>query len=285
MATPDRAIIVAEIGSTWGRDLDVALRLIDDVTAAGADVVKAQWLSSAQALADRRGAYGYIGQYGLLEYPVKWLAEMSERCHARGARFACTAYLAADVRPVACFADVVKVASFEAGDLVFVGHAATVCKEETRELVVSTGMMSLTEAHGVAVIAGRITVGLTLLHCVSAYPTPDDQAALGGIEALRRRIGPSVTRIGYSDHTATLMTGALAVMAGATMLEKHVRPVVADPANPDVAFGALMPGDFGQYVAAVRMAEAMRGPIYKAPQPCEAEMMKYRAWTRAFQAY
>ena len=56
------------------------------------------------------------------------------------------------------------------------------------------------------------------MHCVSGYPTPDENAALGGRMAMQRI---NANALGYSDHTTSVDTGALAVAGGACLLEKH----------------------------------------------------------------
>ena len=80
---------------------------------------------------------------------------------------------------------------------------------------------------------------------------------------------------GYSDHTHDVLTGALAIAAGARILEVHFRLNDTDPANPDYAT-ALSPGQLKDYISLVRKAELMMGDGIKRPQPAEAEMMKYR---------
>ena len=42
---------------------------------------------------------------------------------------------------------------------------------------------------------------LTLLHCVSAYPTPMEESNLAAIETLRNEFGGA---IGWSDHTVNI---------------------------------------------------------------------------------
>ena len=59
--------------------------------------------------------------------------------------------------------------------------------------------------------------GVVLLHCVSAYPVPDEQANLRAIPALAA-LG---TVVGYSDHTIGIEAAPLAVALGARVIEKH----------------------------------------------------------------
>ena len=61
---------------------------------------------------------------------------------------------------------------------------------------------------------------------------------------------------GYSDHTANVWTGAVAVGCGAQIIEVHVRAYDTDPANPDYAT-ALDPDEFRFYAQGVRTAERL----------------------------
>lgn len=61
-------------------------------------------------------------------------------------------------------------------------------------------------------------IDLTLLHCVSSYPTKTEDANLGVIEWLKQ-FG---CRVGYSDHENGIMVAPVAVALGAKVIEKHV---------------------------------------------------------------
>jgi sialic acid synthase SpsE len=95
---------------------------------------------------------------------------------------------------------------------------------------------------------------LVLLHCVSSYPTPIEQANLRAIVSLRRRYRLPV---GYSDHTTTTFTGALALAAGAWVIEKHFT-LDRRQAGPDHAM-SLEPPALTEYVMGIRRAEAAMG--------------------------
>jgi N,N'-diacetyllegionaminate synthase len=107
---------------------------------------------------------------------------------------------------------------------------------------------------------------ITLLACTLAYPTADDDAELGRIEALRVEF-PWVDGHGYSDHTLRTDTALAAVVAGATMLEKHVT-LNPDGGVPDDRM-ALDPPRLRQYVAYARLGERMRGTGNLAPTDAE----------------
>lgn len=61
---------------------------------------------------------------------------------------------------------------------------------------------------------------LSVLHCVSKYPTPLDETGIHLIGDLKKHFPKS--KIGLSDHSAKISTNLLAVSQGAEILEFHV---------------------------------------------------------------
>ena len=59
---------------------------------------------------------------------------------------------------------------------------------------------------------------LTLLHCISLYPTPAEKANLATISYLKSKYDVPV---GYSDHTKGISACLYAVALGASLIEKH----------------------------------------------------------------
>ena len=55
------------------------------------------------------------------------------------------------------------------------------------------------------------------MHCVSSYPVKDENANLNRINWLKTLHD----NVGYSDHTQSTLVPALAIMNGATVIEKH----------------------------------------------------------------
>jgi N-acetylneuraminate synthase/N,N'-diacetyllegionaminate synthase len=121
-------------------------------------------------------------------------------------------------------------------------------------LLVSTGAANLNEiSSSVAWLRGW-NARFALLHCISSYPTPREDANLCWIAELAERFNVPV---GFSDHTTDTISGALAVAAGAVILEKHLTHDRAAP-GPDHA-ASLDSEGFAEYVRLARMAEQMRG--------------------------
>lgn len=253
-----RTLIIAEVGSTHDGVTDRMGWLIRAAKQAGADACKFQWTSSPDRLATRRKAEDYKGAYQTIAFGAGMLPWLKTLCDATGIEFMCSVYLPEDIPVVAPLVTRFKVASFEAMDETFIKAHFPFGKP----LIVSTGMTrreDLFWLHGDAAIS--------LLHCVSAYPAPPEEMNLAVL-----RDGPFD---GLSDHTTSVLTGAVAVGAGATILEKHLRLDYTDPANPDFPH-SLPPNPFALYVQNVRLAERLMGSDVKQPQPSEAAMMRYR---------
>ncbi len=119
-----------------------------------------------------------------------------------------------------------------------------------KPLILSAGASTLQEVGRACTWLRGIRERLAVLQCVSSYPTPSEMAELGGIEAIADIFDGVV---GYSDHTASERTGALAVAAGAGILEKHMT-YDKNATGPDHG-ASLEPEEFRQYRAYARIAK------------------------------
>ncbi|MCD2324459.1 N-acetylneuraminate synthase family protein [Sphingomonas sp. IC-56] len=111
---------------------------------------------------------------------------------------------------------------------------------------------------------------LYLLQCNSAYPTPKADCNVAvvrhyhGLSQADHRIVP-----GYSSHDFGWLASALAVAAGARMVEKHVKLGNSDWAHFDAVAVDLTTSDFRDYVAMIREAEELVGSGNKVINPSE----------------
>lgn len=269
-----RTFIIAELGGIAEGRLSAMRQQVAACAAAKVDAVKAQWVSDPLALVDARHAQGYAGAYQHLAYPAEWLRLLKAEATAVGLRCGCSVYLADDVIAVAPLGlDFLKVSSFEAGASALVERVRSWSALTHRPVYISTGMA---EADAVSELLNQRALGqlidarMLLLHCVSHYagPIPVDQWQLGAIR--------HYCLDGFSDHTRHLEAGADAVLAGAHVLEVHMRLDSSNPANPDYGV-AWAPADLAEYVRRVREAEAKLGDGVKRQQPCEQEMAQFKA--------
>ncbi|HLW93923.1 MAG TPA: N-acetylneuraminate synthase family protein, partial [Solirubrobacteraceae bacterium] len=205
---------IAEIGSNHNRDPTRAHALIDASAAAGCDAVKLQLfrvddLFAPEALA----ANPQLDQRRAWELPLEMLPDIRSQCDAAGLELGVTPFGLWAVEELAGYVDFLKVASYE----ILWHDLLRACVATGKPLVLSTGMASEDEIAGaVDAVGGE----LTLLHCVSGYPTPPQQANLAAIGTLRERFGCPV---GWSDHTGVESVIAQAVLRWhASDVELHI---------------------------------------------------------------
>ncbi len=139
-----------------------------------------------------------------------------------------------------------KIASFEIVDLELIAKAASTGKP----LIISTGMATpeeVSEAVQCAYDSG--TRDVALLHCVSGYPTPVEDANISSIAELAKRFDVPV---GFSDHTLGITTAIAAVAIGASIIEKHFTLRRSD-GGPDAAF-SLEPDELAALAGGCRDA-------------------------------
>jgi sialic acid synthase SpsE len=110
---------------------------------------------------------------------------------------------------------------------------------------------------------------LYLLHCNSAYPTPDEHTNIGVVRHYaqlaaknQNQTGPRIIP-GYSSHDYGWMASALAIAAGAQMVEKHVKLGNTEWAHFDAVAVDLSTDAFTEYVDAIRRAQLHVGSSKK----------------------
>lgn len=111
----------------------------------------------------------------------------------------------------------VKIGSGESGNLMLLEKAA----KTLIPLVISTGMQTLSDIRITYETVKRHHNNFALLHCVSAYPTPPDEANLNMIKTLRKTFPNTI--IGYSGHEVGSCITAASVALGAKVKKKKKR--------------------------------------------------------------
>lgn len=112
--------------------------------------------------------------------------------------------------------DYIKVASRDLTNLPLLSALA----ETKIPMILSTGMAGKKQLDEAIETIIKYHTDLTILHCVSQYPTHPDNVNLNTIKYLQKHYGQY--RIGYSDHTIGIATPLAAVAMGAKVIEKHI---------------------------------------------------------------
>lgn len=217
--TQQQPLLIAEIGNNHEGDADFAIRLVDAAVAAGAHAVKVQIIEPLRLV--NRAQTARIETFERFRLPLEVFVEMSHRSRAGGSFFLASVFDVDSLPRVVDCLDGIKIAS---GDLNF--HLLLAKAAQTgKPLILSTGMAAMDEIRSaVEVIEKNLPAGkkleesLALLHCVSLYPTPLDQANIGAVATLKNEFGLTT---GYSDHTLGIEAAIIALTLGAEIIEKH----------------------------------------------------------------
>lgn len=122
-------------------------------------------------------------------------------------------------------------------------------------MIVSTGMAGQKELDDALEAITRFHNNVSILHCVSEYPTKPKNVNLNTIAFLQKHY--SDYDIGYSDHTVGISVPIAAVAMGATIIEKHIT-LDRRMKGTDQA-GSLGPDGLNRMVRDIRALELSMG--------------------------
>lgn len=281
----DNVYIVAEIGSNHGGSLDAALALIDAAADAGADAAKFQAGHADHVYDPAQFPEEHASFKKYVEPVLDWLPKLAQRCEERGIDFGCSAFCFDSLDAVDPYVKWHKVASIEAGWGLFVRAVS----EKRKPVLISTGLMANTEEvddNWRHVLYGT---DVTLLLCAVAYPAPIEDSDLRVLTEWAGEQGIYPERFGLSDHTThPTIAPCAAVVLGAKVIEKHIRPNLMDVpidsphlsrTTPDWSH-SLDPAQFRDMVQAIRLTEQALGSSEKRIRESEKPYLKYRRGPR-----
>jgi len=294
--------VIAEIGVNHDGKIDKALRLVDAAAAAGADVVKTQSFVAELLVSEgaERARYqvlndpthsGQLEMLKSLELTSQEQLVIKEYSENIGLEFLSTPFDSESLRMLIneLGMERIKVAS---SDIVSVPFLYEIGKYGVSVLV-STGLTEGNEIDlGLASLAaGNCGVELsqvtpqacsslieqpllgdylkkkvTLMHCVSAYPSELADMNLNVIKALRSRYG---LPIGFSDHSRGLIASVVAAALGAVVIEKHLTLDKTSP-GPDHQ-ASLEPSEFKALCSQIREVSTVLGDGQRRLTPGEIE--------------
>lgn len=147
--------------------------------------------------------------------------------------------------------DKLKVASRDLTNLPLLSALA----ETKIPIIISTGMAGQKELDDALAVMSKYHNNISILHCVSQYPTQPQNVNLNTIAFLQEKY-PQYT-IGYSDHTIGISTPVAAVAMGAKIIEKHIT-LDRRMKGTDQA-GSLGPDGISRMVRDIRVLEMSFG--------------------------
>lgn len=147
--------------------------------------------------------------------------------------------------------DYLKVASRDLTNLPLLAAMA----ETKLPIILSTGMAGKKELDDALEVITRYHNNISILHCVSQYPTEPDNLNLNTILYLKEHY-PQY-HIGFSDHTIGISAPVVAVGMGAEIIEKHIT-IDRRMKGTDQA-GSLGPDGVNRMVRDIRICEKWLG--------------------------
>ncbi|WP_194442532.1 N-acetylneuraminate synthase [Pseudoalteromonas simplex] len=284
-----KTLIIAEAGVNHNGDINIAKKLIDVASDAGADFVKFQTFKASKlaSVHAEKAEYQSVAT-GIDGTQLEMLKKLElsheshevliDYCHHRNIGFLSTAFDLESLKFLCSKlqSEYLKVPSGEITNApLLVAHART-----GKKIILSTGMASLgdiedalgalafgfindvgnpkidiiKEYYSKAMMTGLLKDKVILLHCTTEYPAPFNEINLTAMNNLGSIFG---LPFGYSDHSEGIVVPIAAAAKEAVVIEKHFT-LDKNMEGPDHK-ASLDPIELKQMINAIRHVELSLG--------------------------
>ena len=274
-----RVFIIAEVGINHNGNIAIAKKMVDVAKECGVDCVKFQTFRADEFVSDPTQTYTYKSQgkdvtesmlemFKRYEFDDNDWIELISYCEEKDIVFSSTAQNPSDLDYLFRLTDLpfIKVGSDDLTNLELMKHYSA----KQKPMIISAGMAYASEIEdAVRAIQEVGNEDITVLHCVSSYPTESHEVNLKKIPTIKDAFG---VKVGFSDHTTGSSAAVGAICFGATIIEKHFT-LDNDMAGPDHWF-SITPKNLKQYVDDIRFIEIAIGDSRLKPTSKELNMRK-----------
>lgn len=277
--------IIAEIGSNFDGSLSKAKKLIKLAKKCGADAAKFQSFQTEELLSrtglKRKSAFQSRWKksvwqvYKDAELPRKWHKELNNYAKRIRIHFFTSPW---DFDAVDLLKKLntpaIKVGS---GDITYFEILKKIGSLK-KPVFLATGASTMKEVNdAIKVIKSTGNHQIILMHSVTQYPSPIEQANLNVLQTLMNNFRLNV---GYSDHSLGSLVPLASVALGASVIEKHfsLNPKSKGPDHPH----SMSPKTFAKMVLDIRTLEKALGDGQKRVEKSEknARIIQRRGiWT------
>lgn len=275
--TPDKVLIIAEVGVNHNGDMALARAIVDSIAHTDVDVIKFQTAIPTLLMTETTPKAEYQKETtGTEESAIKMIADLQftygefldlqKYVEATGKRFLSTAF---DHQSLAFLSEIglelFKIPSGEITNLPYLRDVAS----RASDIILSTGMSRLDEVQ--AAVDAITATGfpqdrITVLQCNTAYPTPLSDTNLRAMTTMNEVLG---VEVGFSDHTVGIAASVAAVARGARVIEKHVT-LSRELPGPD-QHASMEPAEFALLVKTIREVELVLGSPEKTVSESERQ--------------
>lgn len=264
-----RTLIIAEAGVNHNGSLDLALEMVDAAKDAGADIVKFQTAKPEKVISRFAEKAEYQKETtGSDESQLEMCKKIhlkyddyyviKKHCEKKKIDFLSTPFDLDSVdflEELGC--TMWKIPSGEITNLPYLEKIGNTKKP----VILSTGMCTRKEiGEALEVLNKAGSERVSLLHCVTQYPTPYQDVNLAAMISMKNEYK---CEVGFSDHTLGIEIPIAAVAMGATIVEKHFtmdRTMI----GPDHK-ASLEPNELKQMIVSIRNVEEAIGDGEKKP--------------------
>jgi sialic acid synthase SpsE len=273
MKSKQKTYIIGEIGQNHNGSVDLAKRLIDmvarpivedlfhlDLMPIDAIKLTKRDLKEELSASQMKAAYNNANSFGATYGEHRQFLELSDEEHFEcykhaktyGFDFIETLCSKGCLSMLKLFSpDRLKVASRDLTNLPLLEALA----ETKIPIILSTGMAGKKELDDALKTISKYHYRISILHCVSEYPTHPNNVNLHSIMYLKEHF-PNYG-IGFSDHTVGISTSLAAVALGAELIEKHIT-LDRRMKGTDQA-GSLGPDGLNRMIRDIRVLEISLG--------------------------
>lgn len=275
-----KPFLIAELSANHNGCIEKAFESILSAKENGADAIKMQTYRAETMTIDSNkddfmikgglwDGYKLFDLYKEAETPFEWFPELFEYARKISFPLFSTPFDETAVDLLESLnAPAYKIASFELIDLPLIKYVARLGKP----MLMSTGLASLKEVQEAVVTAKDAGCkNIILLHCISSYPAPIEEANLRQINKLAECFD---VEVGLSDHTLGITASIASVALGAVVIEKHFKIDDKDD-GPDSEF-SINPEQLKQLSDGINDCWKSLGTKEFKRQKCEDKNIVFR---------
>ncbi len=266
--------IIAEIGSNFNGDINLAKKLIKKAKESGADAAKFQSFQTEKILSKKgfekkvsfqsKWKDSVWNVYKNAELPIEWIEKLDKYAKKCKIQFLSAPYHTEAVDElVRNNAPAIKIGSGEITNVEFLKYVA----RKKLPVFLAAGASTIHDVNlAVKTIRSQKNYKIILMQATTQYPSPMKDVNLKVIQEFVRKFQVNV---GYSDHTPgyTAILGSVAL--GACVIEKHFT-LDTKSAGPDHPH-SLNPEQFKKMVKKIREMELVLGHRKKIIEKSEKD--------------
>ena len=275
-----KTIIIAEAGVNHNGKLNNAIKLIDVAAKSGADYIKFQHTNPNIISINAKKADYQIKNTKTEESQRKMIKKLHlnwqkaypvllKHCKKKKIKFLTSVFCKEDYLQIKKYNfEFIKIPS---GEIVNTPLLEEISKSN-KKIILSTGMATVKEiSEALKILAKRCDIKkkVTLLHCVTAYPTPYKDANLLSITFLQKKFKLDV---GLSDHSLGIEVPISSIPLGVRIIEKHFTLNKKLPGPDHLA--SLEPKELKKMQESIRNIELAMGKKLKKPNKSELKTKK-----------